>query len=54
MTQFPHDQFDNSIDLINNLSLESIEFLGDTLLDFNTADDLTTWLAKSLWDTISE
>ena len=38
---------DNSIDLINNLSLESIECLGDALLDFNTADDLTTWLDKS-------
>jgi hypothetical protein len=38
----------NSIDLINNLSLESIESLGDALLDFNTADDLTAWLAKSL------
>ena len=38
---------DDSIDLINNLSLESIEFLGDALLDFNTADDLTTWLDKS-------
>jgi hypothetical protein len=38
---------DNSIDLINNLSLESIESLGDALLDFNTADDLTAWLAKS-------
>jgi hypothetical protein len=37
----------NSIDLINNLSLESIESLGDALLDFNTADDLTAWLAKS-------
>ena len=39
---------DHSIDLINNLSLELIESLGDALLDFNTADDLTTWLAKSL------
>ncbi len=38
----------NSIDLINSLSLESIESLGDALLDFNTADDLTAWLAKSL------
>ena len=38
---------DDSIDLINNLSLESIECLGDALLDFNTADDLTTWLDKS-------
>jgi hypothetical protein len=37
----------NSIDLINNLSLESIESLGYALLDFNTADDLTAWLAKS-------
>lgn len=37
-----------SIDLINNLPLESIESLGDALLDFNTADDLTAWLAKSL------
>ena len=36
-----------SIDLINNLPLESIESLGDALLDFNTADDLTDWLAKS-------
>ena len=39
---------DNSIDLINNLSLELIESLGDALLDFNTTDDLTAWLAKSL------
>ena len=38
----------NSIDLINNLSLESIESLGDALLDFNTATDLTAWLDKSL------
>jgi Domain of unknown function (DUF4351) len=38
----------NSIDLINSLSLDSIESLGDALLDFNTADDLTAWLAKSL------
>jgi hypothetical protein len=37
----------NSIDLINSLSLGSIESLGDALLDFNTADDLTAWLAKS-------
>ena len=38
----------NSIDSINNLNLGSIESLGDALLDFNTADDLTAWLAKSL------
>ena len=38
----------NSIDLINNLSLESIESLGDALLDFNTTTDLTAWLDKSL------
>jgi Domain of unknown function (DUF4351) len=38
----------NSIDQINTLPLESIESLGDALLDFNTADDLTAWLAKSL------
>jgi Domain of unknown function (DUF4351) len=37
-----------SIDLINSLSLGSIESLGDALLDFNTAEDLTAWLAKSL------
>jgi Domain of unknown function (DUF4351) len=38
----------NSIDHINSLSLELIESLGDALLDFNTADDLTAWLARSL------
>ena len=38
----------DSIDLINSLSLESIESLGDALLDFNTTTDLTTWLDKSL------
>jgi Domain of unknown function (DUF4351) len=37
-----------SIDHINSLSLELIESLGDALLDFNIADDLTAWLAKSL------
>ena len=36
----------DSIDLINSLSLESIESLGDELLDFITADDLTAWLAS--------
>ena len=38
----------NSIALINNLSLDSIESLGDALLDFNTVTDLTAWLDKSL------
>jgi Domain of unknown function (DUF4351) len=38
----------SSIDLINTLPLELIESLGDALLDFNTADDVTAWLAKSL------
>lgn len=38
----------DSIDLINSLSLESIESLGDALLDFNTTDDLTAWLDTSL------
>jgi hypothetical protein len=33
---------------IDNLSLERIESLGDALLDFNTATDLTAWLDKSL------
>lgn len=37
-----------SIDTINNLDLEAIESLGDALLDFNTIDDLTAWLDKSL------
>ena len=37
---------DKSIDLINSQSLESIESLGDELLDFITADDLTAWLAS--------
>jgi hypothetical protein len=37
----------NSIDLINNLDLESIESLCDALLDFNTTDDLRYWLDKS-------
>jgi Domain of unknown function (DUF4351) len=38
----------NSIDLISNLDLETIESLGDALLDFNTTADLTAWLDKSL------
>lgn len=38
----------NSIDTINNLDLEAIESLGDALLDFNSIDDLTAWLDKSL------
>ena len=38
----------NSIDLINNFPLETIESLGDALLDFNTTNDLTAWLDKSL------
>ena len=37
-----------SIDRINNLDLETTESLGDALLDFNTINDLTAWLDKSL------
>jgi Domain of unknown function (DUF4351) len=38
----------NSLDLINNLSLEAIESLADALLDFKTIADLTAWLDNSL------
>ena len=34
----------NTIDRINNLSIEQLEFLGEALLDFDAIDDLTRWL----------
>ena len=34
----------NTIDRINNLSIEQLESLGEELLDFDAIDDLTSWL----------
>ncbi len=35
---------DHPIDRINKLSITRLESLGEALLDFNTIEDLTTWL----------
>ena len=35
---------DRTIDRINKLSITRLESLGEALLDFNTIEDLTTWL----------
>ncbi|MGF1489107.1 MAG: DUF4351 domain-containing protein [Prochloraceae cyanobacterium] len=32
---------------INSLSQEKLEALGDALLDFQTVEDLTNWLANN-------
>ena len=34
----------DTIDRINNLPIEQLESLGETLLDFGAIDDLTSWL----------
>ena len=35
---------DRSIQTINKLSLEQLEYLGETLLDFSAITDLDNWL----------
>jgi predicted transposase YdaD len=35
---------DRTIDRINKLSITHLESLGEALLDFDTIEDLTTWL----------
>jgi hypothetical protein len=35
-----------TLDLINALSIEQLESLGEDLLDFESIDDLTAWLEK--------
>ena len=35
---------DRTIDRINKLSITRLESFGEALLDFNTIEDLTTWL----------